>query len=116
MDRDIKLALLGDREAAKRLTDAGVLLQCPKCGGSARFEVTTRSERGTTRGWMFQVGCSGCTYRTERYELEVQISPSGGLVAVKDERPNAIMEWNTRAPILSAEEMERLEAALRSTS
>lgn len=27
MDRDIKLALLGDHEAAKRLTDAGVKLR-----------------------------------------------------------------------------------------
>ena len=109
---DIKLAQLGDKEAAERVTDAGVLLQCPKCGKSARFEVTTHSERGATRGWMFQIGCSGCTYHTERYELEVQISPSGGLSTVKDERPNAILDWNTRAPILSAEEMERLEATI----
>ena len=107
---DTTRALLGDREAAERLTEAGVLLQCPKCGSFARFEVTTHSERRITRGWMFQIGCSGCTYRTERYELEVQISPSGGLSTVKDERPKAILDWNTRAPILSAEEMERLEA------
>ena len=26
-------ALLGDHEAAKRLTEAGVLLPCPSCGG-----------------------------------------------------------------------------------
>ena len=30
---DVKRALLGDHEAAKRLTDAGVLLPCPFCGG-----------------------------------------------------------------------------------
>ena len=30
---EIKRALLGDHEAAKRLTDAGVLLPCPGCGG-----------------------------------------------------------------------------------
>ena len=29
---DEKLALLGDHEAAKRLTDAGVLMPCPFCG------------------------------------------------------------------------------------
>ena len=29
---DIKLALLGDHEAAKRLTEKGVLLGCPVCG------------------------------------------------------------------------------------
>lgn len=30
---DIKLALLGSKEAAQRLTDAGVLVPCPGCGG-----------------------------------------------------------------------------------
>ena len=105
---DIKLAQLGDHEAARRLTDAGVLIPCPKCGKNARFEVTAHSERGSTRGWMLHVGCSSCSYHTERYELEAQISPSGGLYTVKDERPAAIEEWNTRAPILSAEEMESL--------
>ena len=29
---DIKRAMLGDQEAAKRLTDAGVLVPCPMCG------------------------------------------------------------------------------------
>ena len=29
---DLRAALLGDREAAKRLTDAGVLVPCPWCG------------------------------------------------------------------------------------
>lgn len=105
---DIKKALLGDHEAAKRMTNAGVLIPCPKCGKSARFEVTTCSARGTTRGWTFQIGCSACTYRAEQYELESRISASGCLSTVKDERPNAILDWNTRAPILSAEEMEML--------
>ena len=30
---DIKLAMLGSKEAAKRLTDAGVLVPCPFCKG-----------------------------------------------------------------------------------
>ena len=30
---DIKRALLGDKEAARRLTEAGVLLPCPGCRG-----------------------------------------------------------------------------------
>lgn len=30
---DIKLALLGNHEAARRLTEAGVLLPCPGCRG-----------------------------------------------------------------------------------
>ena len=31
---DIKLAMLGNKEAAKRLTDAGVLLPCSFYGGN----------------------------------------------------------------------------------
>ena len=34
---DIKLDLLGDKEAAKRLTEQGVLLGCPFCGGEVRL-------------------------------------------------------------------------------
>ena len=34
---DIKLALLGNQEAAKRLTDAGVLLPCPKDWGNLQI-------------------------------------------------------------------------------
>lgn len=30
---DIKLAMLGSKEAARRLTDTGVLLPCPMCKG-----------------------------------------------------------------------------------
>ena len=36
MDRDIRIALLGDHEAAKRLTERYELLPCPCCGGQAR--------------------------------------------------------------------------------
>ena len=34
MNKDIRTAMLGDHEAAKRLTDAGVLVSCKKhqCG------------------------------------------------------------------------------------
>ena len=35
---DIKLALLGSKDAAKRLTDAGVLLPCPFCGEKPTVE------------------------------------------------------------------------------
>ena len=32
---DIQRAMLGDHEAAKRLTEQGVLLACPMCGKAA---------------------------------------------------------------------------------
>ena len=41
----IKLALLGNREAAKRLTDAGVLVPCPGCGGENAKHMTLEQLR-----------------------------------------------------------------------
>ena len=34
MIEDVQAALLGDHEAARRLTEAGVLVPCPFCGGN----------------------------------------------------------------------------------
>ena len=53
MDRDIRLALLGDHEAAKRLTDAGVLMPC-MCG-------RTPKEHGP-EDWK-QIGRASCRER-----------------------------------------------------
>ena len=39
MDNLIKAALQGDHEAAKRLTEQGVLLPCPGCGESHEIAV-----------------------------------------------------------------------------
>lgn len=84
---DIKLAMLGNKEAAKRLTDAGVLLNCPFCGST---------ELGETNGphtgyWVY---CRRCTATgSNAYDAE-----------------KARLAWNTRTTILSAEELQRLEA------
>ena len=96
---DIKLAMLGNKEAAKRLTDAGVLVPCPCCGGNARVRyigngsgplgyvsnVYMRSKPGF-------VMCDKCELQTSRNMRACR----------------AVSKWNTRAPILSAEEMEML--------
>lgn len=82
---DIKLALLGNKEAAKRLTDAGVLAPCPGCGdSSAKICYVCGDHFGMCRtcGW------TG-SFRNTEYD--------------------ARLSWNTRAPILSAKEMEMLE-------
>lgn len=42
---DIKLAMLGSKEAAKRLTDAGVLLPCPHCGNDDDCRIVIRSRK-----------------------------------------------------------------------
>ena len=80
---DIKRALLGDHEAARRLTEAGVLLPCPGCG----------SEDTKHRAVMacVMIECP-CGFMAAGYDLE-----------------EARQIWNTRTPILSAEELQRLE-------
>ena len=87
---DIKRALLGDNEAAKRLTDAGVLLPCPVCKGDARLN-TWRFE--AQRKNPSVVKCSKCGLKTRVYDR------------IKEAR----IAWNTRAPVLTAEEIEMLE-------
>ena len=77
-------ALLGDREAAKRLTEAGVLVPCPWCGGEARMVGVGK--------WRYAV-CKKCTIEGP----------------VKMDVDEARLAWNSRAPILSAEEMEMLD-------
>ena len=81
---DEKRALLGDREAAKRLTEAVVLLSCPGCGGE---NVKHRAVMACV-----MIECP-CGFMAAGYDLE-----------------EARRIWNTRAPILSAEEMEVLDA------
>ena len=84
---DIKLALLGDKEAAKRLTDAGVLVPCPFCGGEAMAEYDT----------------------IEPFEYVVFCGDCGVMTGTSEDEQVARTEWNTRAPILSAEEIQKLE-------
>ena len=84
---DVKRALLGDHEAAKRLTEVGVLLECPFCGGEAMVEYDT----------------------IEPFEYAVFCGDCGVMPATSEDEQLARLAWNTRAPILSAEEMEMLE-------
>ena len=83
---DIKLALLGDHEAAKRLTNAGVLLPCSGCGNIDLKAYDVFGEHF--------VYCRACKITGP----------------IKNSYYDARLAWNTRAPILSAEEIERLEA------
>ena len=85
----IKLALLGDHEAAKRLTDAGARLPCPFCGSTEI--IVFQNEKDGAKHWAC---CTDC----------LSFGPRGM------SKYNALLAWNTRAPILSAEEIERLEA------
>lgn len=90
MTDDMKRALLGDHEASKRLSEAGVLVPCPFCKGEVR--------RVIGFGGLNFFKCRKC----------------GAVVSFDNdyfnEHPNeALLAWNTRTPILSAEELELLE-------
>jgi hypothetical protein len=89
MTDDMKRALLGDHEASKRLSDAGVLLLCPMCRGKARV----RSERYYQPNVRRNVICTKCFTNSGWYKTEYE----------------ARLAWNTRAPVLSSEELQRLE-------
>lgn len=77
MDRDVRLALLGDHEAAKRLTEAGVL-PYPECCNGCRWK--GRHQK-----------CSCCRRNANLKDCYEPVQ-------------------NTRAPILSEEEREMLDA------
>ena len=83
---DIKLAMLGSKEAAKRLTEAGVLVPCPMCGKTGVLHSIDNCKT------VFAC-CPVCGLMTRAYKGHEK----------------ARLAWNTRAPILSAEEMEMLE-------
>lgn len=89
---DEKAALLGDKEAARRLTEAEVLLACPFCAGKAKVvEILPGG---------YLVKCGACE----------MLGPMSG------DNKSARLAWNTRAPILSAEEMEMLEGMERQST
>ena len=96
MDRDIRLALLGDHEAAKRLTDAGVLAPCmcgstPKARGPDDWHPTLNppASGGDPVSIECECGVNFSIWSYDYYETR--------------------LAWNTRAPILSSREMEMLD-------
>ena len=89
-------ALLGDHEAAKRLTDAGVLLPC-MCG-------RTPTEHGPEE-WHPTFYDPDSGGGPVSIECECGVSFSIGSYDYHKTR----LAWNTRAEILSGSEMEMLE-------
>ena len=82
---DKVLALLGDREAAERLTAAGVLLECPFCG--ARMEVRNGSAYG-----FYKTKCEFCGAESAQQGNEIL----------------ARLRNNTRAPVLTPAQLALL--------
>lgn len=82
---DKTLAMLGDRAAQERLTERGELAPCPSCHGE-RIKVP-------------------CVFGDFWCECEKCGTMSGFRNSAKD----ALESWNTRAPIITTEQIKRLE-------
>lgn len=82
-------ALLGDHEAAKRLTEKGVLVPCPWCGKI--------------------VGEDDLIGHWDGYTLYHQCKQVGPMRVNGKTRYRVCLSWNTRAPILSTDELKKLE-------
>ena len=119
---DIKLAMLGSKEAAKRLTEKGVLLPCPFCKKDAVVHVVESMPRNAEykkevpkgarilRCVCYPSGKRYFEYRVKEYIPQCVDSGCPGRIAKRYKTEyEARLAWNTRAPILSAEEMEMLE-------
>ena len=95
MTDDVRAALQGDREAAKRLTEKGVLVPCPFCGGEAEY-----IERGNEHVGLKEtvIRCKKCgtkqTHKWLRYKFDFDFV-----------RRDTRLAWNTRAAV----EMEGME-------
>ena len=105
---DIRKAMLGDHEAAKRLTEQGVLVPCPWCGETPKVTAFDR--------WIvYECACG----ETKTYPGCIQTKESPVLASApesavreyyhRDADIEARLAWNTRAPILSESEMEMLD-------
>lgn len=77
-------AMLGDYEAAERLTEAGIAIPCPFCAN----RIISRCEYNG----LYVYTCSSC-------------GTSGD---IEIGRRKALLSWNTRTPILSESELKNL--------
>ena len=109
--RSIKLALLGNKEAAKRLTDAGVLVPCPFCGKAVNLRRVSSSYTTSPTVIMdsWTVECPNGCVRNNVYKSTIFQDDEGDVVIKNNGADEARLAWNTRAPILSAEELKKLE-------
>lgn len=129
---DTQLALLGDHAAQDRLTYRGELLPCPHCKGNGKLSFKDHKFVGQNfygdkkLVYRVQVICNKCRSRGKPIFTAPLINPNPYLTkwgncyanteVCKNETnkfseyvKSAIREWNTRAPILTPEQIKRLE-------
>lgn len=94
---DIQRAMLGDHEAAARLTEQGVLIPCPWCKGSVRMQNVRLIGRRLETDFVCEKCCKAQTFGQYIVDGENEF-----------ENPSALSQWNTRAPILSESELKKL--------
>lgn len=93
---DLTLALLGDKEAQERITERGELLPC-QCGGNAKCQVEDARATGIFK-YSAIITCKKC---------EISLFSSGE--TAREAFETAAKTWNTRAPLLTPEQIKRLE-------
>ena len=110
---DIKLAMLGSKEAAKRLSHEEVLLPCPFCGKAVNLRRVSSSCTTCPTVIMdsWTVECPNGCVRNNVYRSTIFQNDEGDVVIKNNGADEARLAWNTRAPILSEEELEMLEGA-----
>ena len=108
---DIKLAMLGNKDAAKRLTEAGALVPCPFCGKAVNLRRVSSSYTTSPTVIMdsWTVECPNGCIRNNVYKSEIFQDEKGAVVIKNNGAESARLAWNTRAPILSESEMEKLK-------
>ena len=87
---DVKRALLGDHEAAKRLTEQGVLLGCPWCGGEVSIVNYDPRLYRPSRNHTYAIAC---------YECEIMFGWDIDYGGRFDTEAEARLAWNTRAAV-----------------
>lgn len=98
MTDPIRRALLGDREAQKECTDQGIALPCPFCGQNPNWVIVGENDD------LLRFGCLKDMRHCAVWMIPFTKPYYGNALQ------SAIERWNTRAPMLTAEQMERLEA------
>ena len=86
---DIQRAMLGDKDAAEMLTESGTLLPCPFCGNLNVIFIYHDDDENKEFGFIY---CTKCNFSSDTYTAK-----------------NALQKWNTRAPLLTPEQMDELE-------
>lgn len=116
------LAALGDKAAAERLTERGELTLCPFCHNEAVVHIVESQSRYAEykkeipkearfiRCVCYPSGKRYFEYRLKEYVPQcVDSSCCGRTVKRYKTMAEAIKTWNTRAPILTPEQIKRLE-------